>query len=68
MEVELRLTSQECLAMEETVETALWSLREQIRHCDDHAFKDGLKTDELVLVNILAKARAALHAGAEANR
>ena len=62
--MELKLTPEECEMIEETLQHALLSLRDQIRFSDAHEFKDGLKADEALLTRLLSKIRAAARASA----
>ena len=64
--MELQLTPKDCEMLEETLQHALWSLRDQIRFSDAHESKDGLKADEALLTGLLSKIRAAVRASVPA--
>lgn len=53
--IELSETEQQLLV--QTLEADLRELRDEIRHTDDHDFKDSLKAREKTLVGVLAKLR-----------
>ncbi len=51
----LELDLEERQLLKETLEQSLGELREEIYHCDDQAFKDGLKHTEEVYRRVLRK-------------
>lgn len=56
--MQLDLTPSERDLLEAILADALGELREEVYHAEEHAFKNGLKTDESTLHSILLKVRA----------
>ena len=51
----LELDVEERQLLKETLEQSLGELREEVYHCEDQAFKDGLKHTEEVFRRVLRK-------------
>ncbi len=51
----IELSGPEQQLLVETLQADLRELRDEIRHTDDHDFKDSLKQREKTLVGVLAK-------------
>ncbi len=62
----LDLTPQELTVLDETLESALENIREQVHHAEDPVYKDSLKADEALLRKMIQKVRALLPAEAAA--
>jgi len=53
----LTLSVREAEVLAQVLHAALGEIRQQIYHAADHGFKDGLKADEAVLRDLIAKLR-----------
>jgi len=62
--MEITLTGAEKLVLRETVEKALHEMLMEIANTDNRKMREGLKEREELLVTILAKLPAEVHAGA----
>ena len=62
--MEITLTSPEKVVLRETLEKAINDMLMEIANTDNRKMREGLKEREEILVTILAKLPAEVHAGA----
>ena len=62
--MEITLTSPEKVVLRETLEKAIKEMLMEIANTDNRKMREGLKEREEILVTILAKLPAEVHAGA----